>query len=63
MVKKTEWLKTAGYLDTKDQDKINYIFIPPKKETTNKIPDDIGHFIRTKIDSTDFKKKKISHRK
>ena len=26
-----EWLKTAGYLNTKDQDKINYIFIPPKK--------------------------------
>ena len=26
-----DWLKTAGYLDTKDQDKINYIFVPPKK--------------------------------
>ena len=26
-----EWLKKAGYLDTKDQDKINYIFVPPKK--------------------------------
>ena len=25
------WLKTAGYLDTKDQDKINHIFAPPKK--------------------------------
>ena len=24
-----DWLKTAGYLDTKDQDKINYIFVPP----------------------------------
>ena len=23
-----EWLKTAGYLDTKDQDKINYMFVP-----------------------------------
>ena len=23
-----EWLKTAGYLDTADQDKINYIFVP-----------------------------------
>ena len=32
-----EWLKTAGYLDTTDQDKINYIFVPPKKKTTNKI--------------------------
>ena len=26
-----DWLKTAGYLDTKDQDKINYIIVPPKK--------------------------------
>ena len=60
MVKKTEWLKTAGYLDTKDQDKINYIFVQPKKEATNKIPDDVGHFIRTKIDSTDFKKKNLT---
>ena len=55
-----EWLKTAGYLDTKDQDKINYIFVPPKKETTNKIPDDAGHFIRTEIDSTDFKKENLT---
>ena len=55
-----EWLKTAGYLDTKDQDKINYIFVPPKKETTNKIPDDAGHFTRTEIDSTDFKKENLT---
>ena len=55
-----EWLKAAGYLDTKDQDKINYIFVPPKKETTNKIPDDAGHFIRTEIDSTDFKKENLT---
>ena len=27
-----EWLKTAGFLDTKDQDKINYMFVPPKKK-------------------------------
>ena len=32
------------------------MFVPPKKETTNEIPDDAGHFIRTEIDSTDFKK-------
>ena len=31
-----EWLKTAGYLDTSDQDKVNYIFVPPKKKTENK---------------------------
>ena len=52
----SEWLKTAGYLDTKDQDKINYVFIAPKKETTNNIPADAAHFIRIEIDSTDFKK-------
>ena len=45
-----EWLKAAGYLDTKDQDKISYMFIPPIKDKTN----DTAHFIRTEIDSTDF---------
>ena len=53
------WLKTAGYLDTKDQDKINYIFVPPKKVEINKIPGDAGHFIRTEINSTDFKKENL----
>ena len=52
--------KTARYLDTKDQDKINYIFFPPKKETSNNIPADAAHFIRTEIDSTDFKKKNLT---
>ena len=55
----SEWLKTAGYLDTKDQDKINYVSIAPKKETTNNIPADAAHFIRTEIDSTDFKKENL----
>ena len=55
-----EWLKTAGYLDTKDQDKINYIFVPPKKEDKNNIPGDAGHFIRNEIDSTDFKKENLA---
>ena len=27
-----DWLKKAVFLDTKDQDKINYIFVPPKKK-------------------------------
>ena len=31
-----EWLKTASYLDTKDQDKINYMFVPPKKKKLTK---------------------------
>ena len=51
----TEWLKTAGFSDTKDQDKINYIFVSPKKKDTNKIPGDAGPFIRTEIENTDFK--------
>ena len=55
-----EWLKTASYLDTKDQDKINYIFVPPKKEETNEIPGDAGCFIRAEIDSTDFKKENLA---
>ena len=42
-----EWLKTAGYLYIKDQDKINHIFVPPKKENKNNIPGDAGHFVRT----------------
>ena len=56
----TEWLKTASYLDTKDQNKMNYIFIPPKKETSNNIPADAAYFIRTEIDSTDFKKENLA---
>ena len=56
----TEWLKTARYLDTKDQDKINYNFIPSKKETSNNIPADAAHFIRTEIDLTDFKKENLT---
>ena len=55
-----DWLKTAGYLDTKDQDKINYIFFPPKKENKNDIPGDAAHFIRTEIDSTNFKKENLA---
>ena len=50
-----DWLNAAGYLNTKDQDKINFIFVPPKKEDKNNIPGDAGHFVRTEIDSTDFK--------
>ena len=56
----SEWLKTPGYLDTKDQDKINYIFILPKIETTNNIPAYAAHIIRTEIDSTDFKKENLA---
>ena len=55
-----EWLKTSGYLDTKDQDKINYMFVPPKKEEANEIPGDAEHFTRTEIDLTNFKKENLA---
>ena len=51
----SDWLKTAEYLDTKDQDAINYIFVTPKKTEENKILSDAGHYIRSKIDATDLK--------
>ena len=55
-----DWLKKAGFLDTKDQDKINYIFVPPKKEDSNQIPWDAGHFIKTEIDNTGFKNENLA---
>ena len=36
------------------------MFVPPKKETTNEISGDAGHFIRTEIGSTDFKKENMA---
>ena len=59
----TEWLKTAGYLGTSEQDQINYIFVSPRKKTENKIPGDTGHFIRTEIDDTDFKNENLVTKK
>ena len=58
-----ECLKTAGYLDTLDQDKINYIFAPPKKKRENKKSGDPAHFIRTEIENTDFKNEKMVTKK
>ena len=52
----SDWLKTAEYLDTKDQDAINHIFVTPRKTEENKILSDAGHYIRSKIDATDLKK-------
>ena len=51
----SDWLKTAEYLDTKDQDAINHIFVTPRKTEENKILSDAGHYIRSKIDATDLK--------
>ena len=36
------------------------MFVPPKNETANNIPSNAGHFLRTKIDSTDFKNKNLT---
>ena len=36
------------------------MFIPPKKETRNNIPSDAGHFLRTEIDLTEFKKENLA---
>ena len=52
----SDWLKTAEYLETKDQDAINHIFVTPRKTEENKILSDAGHYIRSKIDATDLKK-------
>ena len=54
-----ECLKAAGYLDTKDQDKISYMFIPPKKDKKNRYVLIKTHFIRTEIDLTDCKKENL----
>ena len=55
-----DWLKNAGYLDTKDQDGINYILVLPKDVRENDIPYDAEHFICTEIESTDFKKSNLA---
>ena len=48
----TEWLKSAGFLDTKDQDAINYIFVPPKKEAADAV--------KTEIENTDLKNENLT---
>ena len=36
------------------------MYISPKKETANNIPPDAPHFLRTEIDSTDFKNENLT---
>ena len=57
------FLKTAGYLDTEDQNSINYIFAPPKKTTQNNIPANAGHFIQSERNSRDLKKTNLAKKK
>ena len=57
-----DWLKQAGFLDTKDQDKINYIFVPSKNEDSNEIPGDVRHFIRTDFKNENVLSKEIRNK-
>ena len=36
------------------------MFVSPKNETTNNIPSNAGHFLRTEIDSKDFKNENLT---
>ena len=54
----TEWLKAAGYIDTKDQDAIRYLYVPLKK--TNEFSKDVGHYIRSEIDNIDLKQSNLA---
>ena len=36
------------------------MFVAPKSETKNNIPADAGHFLRTEIDSIDFKNENLT---
>ena len=49
-----DWPKAAGYLDTKDQDSIRYVYVPPAKPE-QKAPTDTGHCIGPEIDKVDLK--------
>ena len=49
-----DWPKAAGYLDTKDQDSIRYVYVPPAKPE-QKAPTDTGHCIGPEIDNVDLK--------
>ena len=35
------------------------MFVPPKKEKKNNFPADVGHFLITEIQSTDFKNENL----
>ena len=50
-----KWFKNAGYLDTKDQDSINYTLVQPSKKVQNSVQDE--------IESTDFKKSNLTLKK
>lgn len=55
-----DWLKSAGYLDTKDHDAISYIYVPPKNTEQNKISADAGYYIKSEIDNVELKKSNLT---
>ena len=56
----TDWLKAAGYLDTKDQDAIRYVYVPHKKTDGNKASTYTGHYIKSEIDNVNLKKSDLA---
>lgn len=50
------WFKAAGYINTKDQDSVCYVYVPPRKADENKPSAETGHYIRSEIDNTDLQK-------
>ena len=50
-----KWLKNADYLDTRDQDSLNYTLVQPSKNPQNSV--------QVEIDSTDFKKSNLVSKK
>ena len=49
----TDWLKAAGYLDTKDQDAISCIYVPAEKADENKD-------IKSEVDNANLKKSDLT---
>ena len=50
-----KWLKNGDYVDTKDQDSINYTLVQPSKNAQNSMQDE--------LDSTEFKKSNLVSKK
>ena len=54
-------VKTAGYLDAKDRDKIKIICLYHlKMRQQNNLPADTGHLSSKKIDSADFQNENLT---
>ena len=51
-----QWLKSASYLDTKEQNALKYLYVSPRKKEENEIFSDGG----SEIDNVDLKKSNIA---